>query len=41
LQQQQALQQQPGYVPTQTIPGQEIAGAGQEVPMQGMVEAVA
>lgn len=40
IQQQQALGMQPGYVPTQAIPGQELAGAGQEAPQPQMAEVV-
>jgi hypothetical protein len=29
---QQAIQQQPGFQPTDVTPGQELAGAGQEMP---------
>jgi hypothetical protein len=40
LQKQEALTQQPGYMPTQTMPGQEMAGAGQEVMQPQMAESV-
>jgi hypothetical protein len=39
LPEQQAMNAQAGYVPTQIQPGQELAGAGQEVPQAEMVAA--